>query len=484
MNYKRMGMQLGLATFVAVSAWTVGPAVAEAAPVAPIVSTHSFANLKDSWLVADDTDGLAARTTTARLNVRSGPSTDENILGVLDIGVQVRGTQQGSWFQITYDGQTAYVHADWLRGADEAPSEQQAAPAAAETVTRFTTARLNVRAGQGTGHSILGVLDRGTKVTGSVTGEWFEITYDGRTAYVHTDYLRAARETAATDNAASETLVTTAYLNVRTGASTQYRILGVLNPGTEIQGSSEGDWFRFTYAGETAYASKSYLRAGQSAAAPAERTENRESVTRYATASVNVRTGPGTGYRILGVLRPGHEISGYTGDGWFETTYEGQTAYVSQSYLSSSAPAASAPANTANSVSTPSSTSRSATIDAIVADAWAQVGKSYVYGTAGPNTFDCSGLTYWLYSRHAGVHLPRSSASQASAGVSVSRSNMQPGDLIFFINPGASRVGHVAIYVGDGQYVHASTPSTGVKVDKTSGSYFQNNAVSIKRILP
>lgn len=477
MNYKRVGMQLGLAAVVAVAAWTAGPKAAEAAPVQPIVSTASFTlNLEKSFLVADDTDGLSARITTDRLNVRSGPSTGDSILGVLNIGTEVRGVQQGDWFKITYNGQTAYVHADWLRSAGSAPTPAPAAPVVKEKVTRYTTDNLNVRAGKGTSYARLGVLPTGTEVEGSVTGEWFEITYNGRTAYVHTDYLRAAAATPVETGRPSntETLYTTAWLNVRSGPSTQYRILGVLNPGSKVEGVTQDGWFRISYAGQTAYVSKAYLTAG-GAAEEEKAAESRESVKRYATASVNVRSGPGTGYRILGVLSPGNEISGYVGDGWFETTYNGETAYVSQNYLSTSAPKA---------PSYSSGESSSAVINAIVSDAWAQVGKRYVYGTAGPNTFDCSGLTYYLYNKHAGIQLPRSSASQASAGTSVSRSNMQPGDLIFFINPGESRVGHVAIYVGDGQYVHASTPSTGVKVDRTSGSYFQNNAVSIKRILP
>jgi uncharacterized protein YraI len=307
MDYKRVGMQIGLAVFVAAASWTVGPNVAEAAPVKPIVSTASFkANLEKSFLVADDTDDLSTRITTDRLNVRSGPSTGHNILGVLDTGTTVKGELQGDWFRITYNGQTAYLHADWLRSA-QTPARSESAPApAAETVTRYTTANLNVRAGQGTHTNILGVLPNGTKIEGAAVGEWFRISYSGQTAYVHTDYLRAAETvTQETERVSTEeTLVTTAYLNVRTGPSTQYGILGVLNPGTKVEGSSEDGWFKLSYAGRTAYVSKTYLTAftQQTESTPAAAEENRTSVTRYATAAVNVRTGPGTGYAILGVL--------------------------------------------------------------------------------------------------------------------------------------------------------------------------------------
>jgi cell wall-associated NlpC family hydrolase len=96
---------------------------------------------------------------------------------------------------------------------------------------------------------------------------------------------------------------------------------------------------------------------------------------------------------------------------------------------------------------------------AAVDTALAQVGDSYVWGATGPNAFDCSGLTQYAYSA-AGVSLPHSSSMQARMGRAVSRSELQPGDLIFFYSP----VSHVAMYVGNGQMVHASTSGQPVKV--------------------
>lgn len=93
--------------------------------------------------------------------------------------------------------------------------------------------------------------------------------------------------------------------------------------------------------------------------------------------------------------------------------------------------------------------------------ALAKVGSRYVYGTTGPNTFDCSGLTGYAYAK-VGVKLPRSSRGQLSAGKPVSKSNLKPGDLVFFYSP----VSHVAIYIGDGKVVHAGNPRTGVNVIK------------------
>ncbi|MFD0148331.1 C40 family peptidase [Streptomyces sp. NPDC055721] len=101
----------------------------------------------------------------------------------------------------------------------------------------------------------------------------------------------------------------------------------------------------------------------------------------------------------------------------------------------------------------------SGTAAAIVAFARAQIGDAYVMGGTGPNSWDCSGLVQAAYAS-AGIDLPRISGDQSSRGTSVSLSNLQPGDVLYW----GSRSGsyHVAIYVGGGKYVGAQNPSTGV----------------------
>jgi cell wall-associated NlpC family hydrolase len=100
---------------------------------------------------------------------------------------------------------------------------------------------------------------------------------------------------------------------------------------------------------------------------------------------------------------------------------------------------------------------------AAVAEAKRQVGKPYVYGGSGPDTFDCSGLTAWAW-RAGGVSLPHSATAQYNAIPHVAFSDLQPGDLLFFY----SDIHHVAIYVGGGQIVEAS--QTGVPVKYNSAN--------------
>ena len=94
-----------------------------------------------------------------------------------------------------------------------------------------------------------------------------------------------------------------------------------------------------------------------------------------------------------------------------------------------------------------------------VAFAYDQLGDRYVYGAAGPNAWDCSGLTMGAWAA-AGVSLPHSSSAQYSTGRKVSKSELQPGDLVFFYSP----ISHVGIYIGGGNMIHASNPSKPVAI--------------------
>ncbi len=94
-----------------------------------------------------------------------------------------------------------------------------------------------------------------------------------------------------------------------------------------------------------------------------------------------------------------------------------------------------------------------------VQTALAQVGDPYVWGSSGPDGFDCSGLTRYAYAA-AGISLPHSSRAQSGLGTPVSRADLMPGDLVYFYSP----VSHVGIYVGDGKMVHARTHGLPVAV--------------------
>jgi len=112
----------------------------------------------------------------------------------------------------------------------------------------------------------------------------------------------------------------------------------------------------------------------------------------------------------------------------------------------------------------------------VLALALAQQGKPYIWGASGPNGFDCSGLVYWVF-RQFGIYLSRTIGGQYRAGSPISKSNLQPGDLVFFKN-----FTHVGIYIGNGNFVHAPHTGTRVRIESLSRPYRAANYCGACRI--
>lgn len=110
-----------------------------------------------------------------------------------------------------------------------------------------------------------------------------------------------------------------------------------------------------------------------------------------------------------------------------------------------------------------------------------ELGKPYKWGAAGPNSFDCSGLTYYLFGK-LGIKIPRTSKTQASAGVYVAKSDLQYGDLVFFAKNGKT-INHVGVYVGDGMFVHSPETGQVVKATTLMSGYHANRYYTARRVL-
>ena len=113
----------------------------------------------------------------------------------------------------------------------------------------------------------------------------------------------------------------------------------------------------------------------------------------------------------------------------------------------------------------------------VVGVAMAQLGKAYVWGAAGPDVFDCSGLVVYSYGA-MGVSLPHSSYALWNVGVYVSQDQLQPGDLVFF-----DGLGHVGIYIGGGQFIHAPHTGDVVKISNLNEGWYAATYVGARRVL-
>ena len=343
-----------------------------------------------------------------------------------------------------------------------------------------STTNVNVRSGPGNSYSVLTVMKSGTTTSSlGTSGNWTKVTVNGKTGYVYNKYLTSGSNAPSTPTTStSKTVyVTASALNVRSGAGTSYSVIGSLSKGkaASVVGTS-GNWYKIKYGSGYGYISASYT----SAKAPSSSTSNTPPTTSsgktyYSTTSgLNVRSGPGTSYASKGTLSYGQAVSVVDSSSyWYKIKFGSGYGYVGSKYLSTSKP--SSTTTTPSTPSTPSSSS------SIVSYAKSFLGCSYVYGAAGPNSFDCSGFTKYVYA-HFGKSIPRSSASQYASCTKISKSSLRAGDLVFFSNSSSGgSVGHVAIYMGNGQIIHAANSSRGVCTDSLNSSYYTSHYIGAGR---
>ncbi len=173
--------------------------------------------------------------------------------------------------------------------------------------------------------------------------------------------------------------------------------------------------------------------------------------------------------KVLGNYNTGTEMSviGVKGE-WYKVTYKGTTGYVHSDFL------------TLNEQEFPSpSVSKG---QEIVDYAKQFLGVPYVWAGTSPKGFDCSGLVHYCYKEN-GYTINRTAASIYSNGVAVDRSELQVGDVICFTNSGYGYIGHVGIYIGDDQFIHASSGKGCVTINSLSERYYNNHYYGARRIV-
>lgn len=252
------------------------------------------------------------------------------------------------------------------------------------------------------------------------------------------------------------TVVTTDGLNVRSEANTDSSILTTLSYGTQvdvISTSGDGTWHQVSYNGITGYVSGDYLQVTE-----------KKIYGQVTEGPLNIRSGPSTSDAVVGSLSTGSVVElQETLDGWYQI----DEGYISSDYV------AQVDASVAASSGTGSQ---------IAQYALQYVGSPYVYGGSSPSGFDCSGFTTYVM-KHFGYSVNRTASGQMDNGTAVDRSQLQPGDLVFFNSGNSSkRATHVGIYTGNGQFVHASTSTTGVIVSDLNSSYYSRTYVGARRL--
>ncbi len=356
----------------------------------------------------------------------------------------------------------------------KAQSESKYENKAVADVRSNTT--LNIRKEGSLDSEIVGKMKKGNIATVVEKGsEWTKVKSGDVTGYVKNDYLVFDNniEEYAKDNVKQVAKVNTETLRVREKATTDSDIIDLVGEGDTYTVNNQNDeWVKVSVDGETGYLSKDYTdldysfgKAKSMAEIRAEQKAKEEAAAAKAAAQAAANNTSSSASAS-------------------STAASSSSSSASSSSTTSRRRTSSSASSTASrpSYSSSSSTVSGSTSGARIASYARQfVGNPYRYGgTSLTNGADCSGFVMSVYA-HFGYSLNRTSSAQASNGVAVSTSNLQPGDLLFYGSGGG--INHVAIYIGGGQVVHASNsapyPKGGIKIS----SAFYRTPVCARRIV-
>lgn len=249
-------------------------------------------------------------------------------------------------------------------------------------------------------------------------------------------------------------------LRMRSEPNTSSAIVTTLNKSVAVAllDDSVPGWYKINYNGSTGYVSSDYLIIDQD--------NIFTTYGRVPEGTVNVRAAATTESESLATIDAGTvvTVNGLV-NGWYDVTCQyGTEGYVRSDLL----------------VLTSNATSGKGS--SIVETALSHLGTRYVYGGASAGGFDCSGFTMYVFAQ-VGIKLPHGATSQLSYGTEVSRSDLQPGDLVFFQDYGYT-ASHVGIYIGGDQFIHASSSYYNghcVVITSLSEAYYNNHYLTARR---
>lgn len=263
-------------------------------------------------------------------------------------------------------------------------------------------------------------------------------------------------------------------LNIRTEPDESGKLVGKLprNAACELV-AQEGEWTLIRSGKVEGYVKSEYLLSGWNAKKRA--LEEMSTIAVVDTDSLKVREQPNTECEVITMVPRGEELDVVAvEDGWVKVMIDDEENYVSADYVRVEEKLGSAITMTELMYGQGVSDIR---VD-LCQFAKQYVGNPYVWGgTSLTKGADCSGYVQSVF-KNFGISLPRNSRAQAVAGTKISMSQAQPGDLIFYAKGG--HINHVAIYIGGGQVVHASSPKTGIKIS----SYNYRTPAKVVRVLP
>lgn len=439
-------------------------------PAAAAVNEEEAKKLADIQAVIDSYANLGIVQVSGYLNMRETPESDEVVVGKLMDGsaCEILETLDG-WYHVTSGGIEGYVSADYVLTGEEAVA------AARELVLDravITADSLNVRKEPTTESDVVDRCLQGEKyeILGETEG-WYQIAAGFISAeFAEREFsLNEARKLdlrsmvlSYYDNPGVSNVAN--YLNIRQKPGTKEKIIGKLPSfaGCEILEEQDG-WYKIRSGKILGYVSADYILTGEEARQAAM--DHAELMAVVSTDVLNARMEPTTESKIWTQISNNeryHVVEQL--DGWVkiefdesnDETGESTYAYVSTDYVDVRYALDEA-------IKFSPAEENASLRSKMVNYALQFLGNPYVWGgTSLTKGADCSGFTLSVYKKF-GISLPHYSGSQAQMGTAVKSANMRPGDLIFYGNSSGT-INHVAMYIGNGQVVHAASKKSGIKI--------------------
>ena len=441
--------------------------------------------------VVESYENLGIVQVTGYLNMRESPDQNADIIGKLLDGsaCEILDDSTEGWYQVTSGGLTGYISSEYVLTGEEAKT---AAFDLVDEMAVITADKLNVRSEPNQDAQVLEQVLRNERYTIEEEQDgWIKIP----AGYISSEYVQQRYALNEARKLDLRTMVLNMYdnigisnvnnyMNIRQEPKEDGKIIGKMtskSAGEILETTEDGKWYKIKSGPVTGYVSSEYILTGQ--AAKDEALQEAKLMAIVSTDRLNARTEPTTDAPIWTQISNSERYNVLSQqDGWVEIELDTTSAYVATEYVDvryalneaieftpmeessgSSGGKGSSGGSSSGSKRGSSSGTTSSKRTQIANYATQFLGNPYVWGgTSLTNGADCSGFTMAVMS-HFGVSLPHHSGSQASCGRAISSSEKRPGDLIFYTDSSGT-INHVALYIGNGQVVHASNPSSGIKI--------------------
>ena len=413
-------------------------------------------------LVSNKSMATTATVNTDTLKLRKEASTDSDVLSLLNLGEKLEVIEKaGDWYKVKVNNKTGYVSKDYIKVSEEISNNNVEEENVDNTNQTTNTQTL-------------------TETT--VIEEQQEETNNQNTSYINKElkiikdtncYILPLINSNILTNLKKDSKVTiksevNGWIYVETEELTGWILTSSVDiANLDTQSNNEQVNSQEPKVEESNKTEKTEEQNTQTTTTETKTEEPKvtpvtEKTMYVNTASIYMRKGAGTNYEVVDslILNSSVIVTGEIND-WYQVKVSGKTGYIAKRLLSSKkteeSTTRSSEERTNNQEQTTTNDVVTSKGEEVVNYAKQYLKCKYVYGASGPSTFDCSGFTMYVF-KHFGISLSHSATAQSKKGTYVAKENLQPGDLVFFKDyQTMDGIGHCGIYVGNGNFIHASS---------------------------